>query len=148
MRPGPDAAKSRGLRGAGRSLTGLRRRAVKTLALLSSCLFAACLCGSGGAEAQSIRQDFYITNGSVSAAALSGNTLYIAGSFTEVGPATGGFVPIDTASALPVNGSPKVAGTVYAKVPDGSNGWYIGGSFTGVGGIPRRNLAHILADNS
>src|SRR5207249_5646506 len=63
----------------------------------------------------------------VSAEVLSGNTLYIGGSFTHVGPATGGFVPVDTATALPSSGFPKVAGTVYATVSDGSGGWYVGG---------------------
>lgn len=36
-----------------------------------------------------------------------------------------------------------MVGTVYAVVPDGSGGWYIGGSFTSVGGEARSRLAHI-----
>jgi hypothetical protein len=43
---------------------------------------------------------------------------------------------------------PRVAGTVYAVAPDGSGGWYVGGSFTHVGGTPRSNLAHVFADQS
>jgi hypothetical protein len=98
-------------------------------------------------RAQLIRQDFYVTNGPVSSSVLSGSTLYIAGNFSCVGPATGGGVDLDAGTALPRQGFPKVTGSVMAVVPDGSGGWYIGGEFTAVGGQPRANLAHILADN-
>jgi hypothetical protein len=40
---------------------------------------------------------------------------------------------------------PRVAGAVYAAAPDGRGGWYIGGSFDRVGGVARRNLAHLTA---
>jgi hypothetical protein len=39
---------------------------------------------------------------------------------------------------------PQVDGTVYAIAPDGSGGFYIGGSFLYVDGLPRVRLAHIL----
>jgi hypothetical protein len=35
-----------------------------------------------------------------------------------------------------------------AVAADGSGGWYVGGLFTHVGGVPRTNLAHIRADHS
>lgn len=111
-------------------------------------VFAAWVWSAGVAEAQVIRQDFYATNGTVHATALSGNTLYIGGQFTHVGHPTGGGVPIDAASGIPVSGFPRVAGYVFAVAPDGAGGWYIGGSFYEVAGIPRSNLAHILADNT
>jgi len=41
-----------------------------------------------------------------------------------------------------------VSGTVYATIPDGSGGWYIGGDFTSVGGVTRRRIAHILSDGT
>ncbi|MEO5616536.1 MAG: hypothetical protein ABIS67_02085, partial [Candidatus Eisenbacteria bacterium] len=128
-----------------RLLSGIRFPAA-TPALWMVCAVAVCLCGSAGA--QTIREDFYATNGPVDAAVLSGNTLYIGGGFTYVGPATGGGVPIDAASGASAGGFPKVRGEVHAVAPDGSGGWYIGGNFTAVGGIPRSNLAHILADNT
>jgi hypothetical protein len=31
-------------------------------------------------------------------------------------------------------------------VPDGTGGWFIGGDFSGVGGLPRANLAHIQSN--
>ena len=41
------------------------------------------------ALAQSADQSFPVTNGAVNALALSGNTLYIGGDFTRVGPQSG-----------------------------------------------------------
>ena len=71
---------------------------------------------AGDAEAQTIREDLYVTNGSgVEVVALSENTLYIGGGFTEVGPATGGWVPIDSTTGAPVSGFPKVAGYIESE---------------------------------
>ncbi len=102
----------------------------------------------GEAEAQNIRRDFYVTDGPVDAELLSGNTLYLGGSFTRVAPATGGGIPLDPISGLSVKGFPKVLGIVYAVVADGAGGWYIGGDFTSVGEVQRSNLAHILSDTT
>lgn len=37
---------------------------------------------------------------------------------------------------------------MYTSVADGNGGWFIGGDFTAVGGLPRSSLAHILRDGS
>jgi hypothetical protein len=99
-------------------------------------------------RAQAVRTDFFITNGQVSAQSLRGNTLYVGGSFSFVGPVTGSAVPVDAVTGTVPPGFPRVNGTVMAVVPDGSGGWYIGGQFTSVGATPRTNLAHILSDQS
>lgn len=39
-------------------------------------------------------------------------------------------------------------GVVKISIPDGKGGHYVGGEFTTLQGVPRKNLAHILADNS
>jgi hypothetical protein len=39
----------------------------------------------------------------------------------------------------------QVDGSVLAVAPDGAGGWYIGGRFTSVGGVPRSRLARITA---
>jgi hypothetical protein len=77
-----------------------------------------------------------------------GHTIYLGGSFLFVGPSTGGGVPCDAHSAAPLAFYPRVVGRVYTVVADGQGGWYIGGLFSYVGGQPRANLAHILADGS
>lgn len=84
----------------------------------------------------------------VTAIARSENTLYFGGSFKSVGPSTGGGVPVSERNGTPASVYPKVAGEVAEVISDGHGGWFIGGTFTGVGGLPRRNLAHILADGS
>jgi Bacterial Ig-like domain (group 2)/SdrD B-like domain/Domain of unknown function (DUF5122) beta-propeller len=75
-------------------------------------------------------------------------TIYVGGSFTQVGPATGSGVPIDVVTAQKAAVFPKVNGFVYATAPDGSGGWFIGGSFTNVGGVARKNVAHIKSDGT
>ena len=39
-------------------------------------------------------------------------------------------------------------GDVYAVVPDGAGGWYIGGSFTQINQTPRNRVAHINSDHT
>jgi WD40 repeat protein len=93
----------------------------------------------------------YVTNGRVLAEATSAGSVYLGGNFTQVGPRTGPAAAIATASAQAVTPVPQVSGRgeeVDATLPDGSGGWYIGGSFTHVGGVSRSNLAHIGADGS
>ena len=99
------------------------------------------------ARAQSIRADLAYPNRQVSAAVVSGSTLYIGGSFDHVGFTTGNAVPIDAATGQ-VQPFPIVDGEVRAVAPDGAGGWYIGGSFQTVGGLPRNRIARILADNT
>ena len=108
----------------------------------------ACAWMARAAGAQVIRPDLCVTDGTVQAIAKSGSTLYIGGQFNRVGPATGGGVPLDVTSGMPVDGFPKVAGVVSAVASDGAGGWYVGGEFATVGGIPRSNIAHVLADNT
>lgn len=62
---------------------------------------------------------------------------------------TGRGVPIDTTTALPVsNFSEIIDGVIYSVIPDGSGGWFIGGSFTNVGGESRVAVARLNSDGS
>jgi hypothetical protein len=100
----------------------------------------------GSSSAQTIHPDLWVTNGDVESIVHSAGKIYIGGIFSQLGHATGGGVPLDaTTAALPVE-FPKVAGRVYAVAPDGAGGWYIGGSFMSVGGLPRSNIAHVGSD--
>jgi hypothetical protein len=99
--------------------------------------------------AQTVQPDFWgVVNGRVTAVARVANTIYLAGWFGYVGPSTGGGVPLDPGSGAPQRPFPRVAGTVFAAIPDGGGGWYIGGEFTAVEGAPRQNLAQVLADGT
>ena len=79
-----------------------------------------------------------------------GNTLYFGGDFTHVAPRrnnTGSFVVLSPTTGGAVL-TPRVSGVVESIVPDGTGGYYVGGRFSGVNGIARANLAHLLADGS
>jgi len=93
--------------------------------------------------AQSVRENMWGTNGSVFAMALSNNVMYLGGNFTRVGPPTGGYAGVDLASGTTLQPYLQMVGSVYAQVSDGNGGWYIGGSFSSVRGIPRKSLAQV-----
>ncbi len=93
--------------------------------------------------------NLWITDGPVYATELSedGSKLYIGGKFGYVGPQTGNFVALDAATGQ-AKAFPLVSGLVKTIVSDGRGGWYIGGNFVSVGGLPRTRLAHISSDMS
>ena len=93
----------------------------------------------------------YVTNGEVKAIAHAGSITYIGGTFTEVGPATGPGVALNSEGAE--SGGDKGwariwggGGSISAVVGDGSGGYYIGGSFSEVAGHAAENLAHIKSN--
>src|SRR6516225_4488264 len=97
------------------------------------------------AAAHVVDPNLWGTDGNVVTMARSGNTLYVGGAFTMAGPNSGGGAPVDRETGKAIAGYPRVTGTVSTVIPDGVGGWYVGGSFVAVGGVPRANLAHILA---
>jgi hypothetical protein len=115
------------------------------IAILAAALAAA------SAEASlpaSSTEPLWMPNAPVRAAVLSGSTLYIGGDFTRVEPNTGSGVVVDPATGELSGSQARVQGSVFASAADGSGGWYIGGNFVSVGGQPRLNLAHVLADGT
>ena len=100
------------------------------------------------ARAQTLREDFWVPNGTVEDLTIVGDAVYLGGSFTQVGKATGAFVGLDAATGNALEPWPQVGGffeVVNAMVSDGANGWYVGGVFTLVRGQARKNLAHFDA---
>ena len=77
------------------------------------------------AQAQHVNTDLWETDEEVSATVVAGNTLYIGGDFTYVGPHTGGGVPVNAVSGTGLSGFPKVNGMVVTVMKDGSGGWFI-----------------------
>ena len=114
------------------------------------------VCVPTAVGAQYVLHNFPDTNGTVFATALSENTLYLGGRFSKINPEKTSGVPIDAATAMAEPGFPVVGGaapgqaaaSVNAVAPDGAGGWFIGGKFSLVGGVPRANLAHILPDKT
>lgn len=93
-------------------------------------------------------EDFVTTDGIVYAITKTNDVLYFGGAFTSVGLRTGSGVPVSATTGQPEASYPKVNGTVSAVVSDGLGGWFVGGQFTRVGGLPRTNLVHIRSDRS
>ncbi len=93
-------------------------------------------------------EPFAITDGSVNAVLREGDRVFLGGTFTRVGPPSNGGAVVDLVTGSVRHPYGYVDGTVYCSVPDSSGGWFIGGTFTSVRGVARKNLAHILADGS
>jgi hypothetical protein len=90
-----------------------------------------------------------VTDGTVAASAIAGSTLYLGGSFTAAGPRTGPLAALDPATGALGAGLPEVTGgSVSALVADGAGGWFIGGDFIAVGGVPASGLAHVRANGT
>ncbi|MBZ0270343.1 T9SS type A sorting domain-containing protein [bacterium] len=109
---------------------------------------AAFLAAAGSAPAQNLvpEKDFYVANDVVEAVEVIGDSLYVGGRFTYVGPYTGSAAPISISTAEPLPSFPQVNDYVYAIEPDGAGGWFLGGDFTEIGGFARANVAHLLPD--
>src|SRR5258708_2130145 len=82
----------------------------------------------------------------LTAVSVSGHTLYVGGNFTSAGPVSGGGVSVHPLTAAVQEGGPRVDGNVVTSISDGNGGWFLGGEFEGVGGLPRANLAHVFGD--
>ena|SRR2546426_451569 len=86
----------------------------------------------GAARSQEVDPNVWSANGSVSAIVTVGNTIYLGGDFTTVGPNTGHFVGIDVGTGTSQPGWPRVNGVVECSAADGAGGRYIGGRPSGV----------------
>jgi hypothetical protein len=95
-----------------------------------------------------VRPNAWNIDGVVNAIAQSGNTIYFGGEFSILDKHPGSGVPFDPITGAISTSFPAVGGSVYAAADDGAGGWYIGGDFSIVGGLPRNRLAHILADGT
>ncbi|MCX6998699.1 MAG: hypothetical protein NT106_00120 [Candidatus Sumerlaeota bacterium] len=126
----------------------LKPWAVKLVLVIAAIALAALNVPGARAQSSTPREETWVTDSSVYAIVRTTDTVYIGGSFSYVGPSTGGGVPLDASTGAPVATFPKVNGFVYACVPDGSGGWFIGGDFNRVGGVARKNIAHILTNIS
>lgn len=119
------------------------RAALRALALTLAVVLTA---GSGAAMASVNVAPAPQVDGQVKAIARVGDSLFLGGSFSAVGAPTGQGVQLDRDGAV-VPGRPRFdGGEVRAVVPDRRGGWFVGGDFTSVDGLPIRRLAHVLPD--
>ncbi len=88
-------------------------------------------------------RNIWETDGEVNAIVEHGGVIYLGGSFGYIGPHTGSGVALSPTSGSVDTSLPQVeGGFVHAVAPDGTGGFYIGGTFTTVGGVARHALAH------
>src|SRR5687767_13538345 len=123
-------------------------RARRSASAFAVCLALLAAASSAHADPAATPTRTWGVDGTVNALAVSGTTAFVGGSFVNAGPNTGGFGLVDPADGTLRSDSPAVLGSVLAAIADGAGGWYLGGAFTHVAGVPRANLAHVLADGS
>ncbi len=102
--------------------------------------------GLGTTSAQTLKRQYWMPYSPVRCIAVTDETVWLGGDFTRVGPYTGCLVAVDPQTAQRMDGLPEVNGEVRAIISDGGGGYFIGGKFTSVGGLPLKNLAHIFAN--
>lgn len=107
--------------------------------------------------AQTLDRSIFTTNGNVNATVQSGNTLYVGGSFSQLGYGVKKLARYGPGSTKPDFNFPQLdnSSTLYAIEPDGNGGYYLGGniySYNGTkfnqGGSSVAGVIHILADYS
>src|SRR5258706_11957585 len=77
------------------------------------------------------------TDGTVNTTVIAGNKLYIGGTFGYVGAYSGGLAVTDDVNGVWDAAWPLVNNDVFSILPDGTGGFFIGGGFTKVAGVPR-----------
>lgn len=113
-------------------------RAVRLIAIVLGGLWAS------NASAQTLSPNYPVTNSIVEDLVADGDTIYAAGSFTQVGYQEDYRSLTDLKTGNPrLNNLPQISGNIYDIIPDGSNGWFIAGQFTIVGQSTRRNLIRV-----
>jgi hypothetical protein len=94
-----------------------------------------------------LREDFWDTDGTINAIVAGNGVVYVGGSFSYVAPKGRKVAAADAYTGEPGAEFPAIVGTaVHAILNDGNGGWWIGGNFTSVGGLPRTNLVHLGTD--
>ncbi|MBD0254857.1 MAG: PQQ-binding-like beta-propeller repeat protein [Cytophagales bacterium] len=74
----------------------------------------------------------------------NGNTLYLGGSFTYLGPTTGNGAVITLDGKVLPAGLSRINGNVYSAEPDGKGGWFVSGQLTADNGTASYFLRHLL----
>ena len=99
--------------------------------------------GSASAQVAAVPMTGQVPNREeVSLSAGPDSALYLTGLFDRLAKRSGHGAQFD-AAGTPAVAWPDVDGDVHASVPDGAGGWFIGGEFSHVAGLPRAGLAHL-----
>ncbi len=113
------------------------------------CLVLTCVVGFSFAQKSNYISNVPGANGPVNAITSHGDTVFVGGDFTTLFSRLDSVnrakysALIDSTTGLANAAYPKPNSTVYTAIPDGHNGYYIGGAFTKVGNAFRSRVAHI-----
>lgn len=91
----------------------------------------------------------YVIAGRIEQMLRLDNTIYVGGEFYRIADRTGSAIVVPVTGGAPEPIRAEVSGgSVRAAVADDHGGWYVGGSFSSVGGVVRTGLAHLHADGT
>lgn len=109
-------------------------------------------------ETDEVSEPAAVVDGAVYVLEMSsdGETLYVGGDFSSLEEAlfSGEGAPFNETTHEPDASFPaivtevEIGETIYSAIPDGDGGWYIGGTFNTVDGVPTGPVVHILSDNT
>ncbi|GAB4110522.1 MAG: hypothetical protein OHK0050_05920 [Roseiflexaceae bacterium] len=91
-------------------------------------------------------QGMWFTNASVGSITATDDTLYIGGTFTQIGHGVEGFAAFDHLGVY--QPSFPIDGLVIAMANDGAGGWYVSQRVTTGSNVPDHQLVHIMADQT
>jgi hypothetical protein len=116
--------------------------------LISTLLFLALSLGLS-AQSEQINLDWPVPTGNTDLLAIASDPVhgktYIGGNFTRIQHQTPYTATVDLATGLPDAQKLRPNDEILAAVPDGNGGFFIGGKFTKIDGVPRSYLArHLL----
>lgn len=83
-----------------------------------------------------------------SAMAVVDSTIYVATADALVPKGTGGALARFSTLDAVTRPSPAADNAIFALASDGAGGWYVGGLFATIGGVPRQGLARVLANGT
>jgi hypothetical protein len=121
------------------------------LALLSAAAILVPMARSASADPNPAPDDTWGTNGIVYAILPVGNTIYVGGHFTSVGPDGTGtpranLAAFDATTGVATSWNPGTNKSVYAlEASEDGSIIYVGGSFTQIGGLFRNRMAAVDA---
>jgi hypothetical protein len=98
------------------------------------------------AYTQNLQPATLSTNSTVETVEQDGDITYLGGSFSQLGYKTNYHSVLPVGQSVPDFDLLQPNSNIEAAIPDGSGGWYIGGSFTFINGENINRIAHILPD--
>lgn len=105
-------------------------------------------------HSQQIKKQLPTPNGPIYASHVDGNTLYIGGNFSQFSQQASSFAQANTSNLENLGNWPlftnssNLPANIYTIITDGADGWYVGGDFAFVNGLPKTNLVHILSNGN